>query len=198
MIVIGITGPTGAGKTTALNELEKLGGSIIDCDAVYHDLLESDNALQTNLRNRFGAIDNENGGIDRKKLGAIVFQDPAALEDLNRIVHAAITGAVQGLIRQFGEENCPAAAIDAIALFESGLSDLCDTTLAITAPAEVRVKRIMAREGIPEDYARSRVSAQNPEEFYTSRCAHTLVNDCASREDFALRAHELLTGILEP
>ena len=198
MIVIGITGPTGAGKTTALNELEKLGGSIIDCDAVYHDLLERDSALQNALRGQFGDIDGENGGIDRKKLGAIVFQDPSALEELNRIVHRAITGAVQGLIRQFGRAGCPAAAIDAIALFESGLSDLCDTTLAVTAPAEVRVKRIMAREGIPEDYARARVSAQNPDEFYTSRCAHTLVNDCASREEFADRAHTLLTGILNP
>ena len=198
MIVIGITGPTGAGKTTALNELEKLGGSIIDCDAVYHDLLETDVDLQSSLRNRFGDIDNEQGGIDRKKLGAIVFQDPAALEELNHIVHSAITGAVQRLIRQFDEAGCPAAAIDAIALFESGLSELCDTTLAITAPAEVRVKRIMAREGIGEDYARSRVNAQNPEEFYTSRCAHTLVNDCTSREAFAVRAQELLTGILNP
>lgn len=198
MIVIGITGPTGAGKTTALNELEKLGGSIIDCDAVYHELLESDNALQTKLRNRFGAIDDEKGGIDRKKLGAIVFQDPAALEELNTIVHQAITGAVEELIRQFRESGCPAAAIDAIALFESGLSDRCDTTLAITAPAEVRVKRIMAREGISEDYARSRVQAQNPDEFYTSRCAHTLVNDCATREAFADRARTVLTKLLNP
>ena len=71
--IIGITGPTGAGKTTALNEVEKLGGAVIDCDAVYHELLESDIALQSKLEELFGPLRGEDGTIDRKKLGAIVF-----------------------------------------------------------------------------------------------------------------------------
>ena len=197
MIVIGITGPTGAGKTTALDELEKLGGGVIDCDAVYHELLESDIALQGLLIQEFGAIEDEKGGIDRKKLGAIVFHDPEALERLNRIVNEAITKAVKERLEAYQvKKSCPAAAIDAIGLFESGLAQLCDTTLAIIAPAEVRVKRIMAREGISEEYARARVAAQNPDEFYASRCKYVLCNDCSSRAEFECRSRELLERIL--
>lgn len=196
MTVIGITGPTGAGKTTALNELEKLGGVVIDCDAVYHELLKSNTTLQNELEARFGALKDENGVFDRKKLGSVVFHDPAALADLNAIAHRYVVWAVKDILKDAEEKSCPAAAVDAIALFESGLADLCDTTLAITAPAEIRVERIMAREGISREYAQSRVNAQNTEEFYTSRCQYTLRNDCASAAQFGARANQLFREIL--
>ena len=89
MIVIGITGPTGAGKTTALGELQRLGGAIIDCDAVYHELLKSNIALQEELERAFGNLRDEDGAIDRKKLGAVVFRDPAALAALDAWISAA-------------------------------------------------------------------------------------------------------------
>lgn len=196
MTIIGITGPTGAGKTTALNELEKLGGVIIDCDAVYHELLKSNQALQDELQNRFGILTDENGVFDRKKLGGVVFHDPEALADLNAIAHRHVVDAVKVILAKAEEEKIPAAAIDAIALFESGLAELCQATVAITAPAEIRVERIMAREGISREYAQSRVNAQNPEEFYTRRCQHTLRNDCASAQEFGSRAEKLFRSIL--
>lgn len=196
MIVIGITGPTGAGKTTALNELEKLGGIIIDCDAVYHRLLKEDMEMRRELEDRFGILTDEKGVFQRKKLGAIVFSDPAALADLNAITHRYIVKAVKAILEQGERENRPAAAVDAIALFESGLAELCHTTVAITAPAHIRVERIMAREGIGREYAQSRVDAQNPEEFYTGRCQHTLRNDCASAAEFGARAEKLFRTIL--
>ena len=197
MTIIGITGPTGAGKTTALNELKKLGGEIIDCDAVYHELLRSNVALQDELKNRFGVLTDENGVFDRKKLGAVVFHDPAALADLNAIAHHHVVIAVKEILKRAEQEHIPVAAIDAIALFESGLAELCDATVAITAPAEIRVERIMAREGIGREYAQSRVDAQNPEEFYTSRCQHTLRNDCSSAAEFGARAAALFGSILK-
>lgn len=193
MTVIGITGPTGAGKTTALRVLEGMGGVIIDCDAVYHELLKSNYTLQSELEARFGVLTDENGVFDRKKLGAVVFKDPAALADLNAIAHRHVVLAVKEIL---ANSTAPIAAIDAIALFESGLDELCQTTLAITAPAEIRVERIMAREGISREYAQSRVNAQHPEEFYTSRCQHILCNDCSSAQEFADRASTLFQTIL--
>ncbi len=194
MSIIGITGPTGAGKTTALRVLEGMGGVIIDCDAVYHELLKSNTTLQSELENRFGILTDENGVFDRKKLGSVVFKDPDALADLNAIAHRHVVLAVKEIL---AGSTAPIAAIDAIALFESGLDKLCRTTVAITAPAEIRVERIMAREGISREYAQSRVNAQHPEEFYTSRCAHILCNDCASAQEFGKRAENLFQEILK-
>lgn len=196
MIVIGITGPTGAGKTTALKELEKLGGCIIDADAVYHQLLASDTALQNELESRFGSLMDEAGNFQRKKLGTIVFADPAAMADLNGITHRYIGKAIRARLAEAEKSGKPAAAVDAIRLFEGGLSDLCDVTLAITAPPEIRVKRIMAREGITEEYAWLRVRAQQKDEFFTQRCSYTLMNDCTCAEDFGIRAKELFETIL--
>ena len=87
MKVIGITGQTGAGKTTALKEIERLGGCVLDADAVYHQLLEKDAALRDELQARFGPLEDGTGRIDRKKLGNVVFRDADALADLNAIAH---------------------------------------------------------------------------------------------------------------
>ena len=197
MKVIGITGPTGAGKTTALREIEKLGGCVLDADAVYHQLLEHDPALQGELESRFGPLRDKAGQIDRKKLGNVVFRDPAALADLNAIAHRYVGRELDRRLAEAEASGCPLAAIDAIALLESGAGARCHATVAITAPPEVRVRRIMAREGSSEEYARSRVSAQTPDDFYMGGCDYALVNDCASAEECAARARALFQRILE-
>ena len=171
-MIIGITGGTGCGKTTLLTEIRKLGGLVLDCDAIYHELLTRDDALLNTIEHRFPGVV-ENGQLNRKKLGAIVFSDEQALLDLNTITHGAVKQEV--LCRL---ESRPAlAAIDAIALFEGGLAELCDLTVAITAPVETRVKRLMARDNIPEDYARSRIAAQHDEGWFRERCDEILENN---------------------
>lgn len=197
MILIGITGPTGAGKTTLLREVEALGGAVIDCDAVYHELLEHDPILQHELERRFGPLRGENGSIDRKRLGAIVFGDPEKLAQLNAVAQTATVDRTRALVEECRRQGRALAAIDAIALVESGLDRLCSATVAVTAPPEVRVRRIMAREGIPEDYAWSRVRAQKPEAYFRGHCGHVLANDCASAEEFSVRAKALLQTILQ-
>ena len=194
-MIIGITGGTGCGKTTLLEAIKARGGLVLDCDAIYHRLLQTNKEMLAAIEARFPGTVQE-GILQRKKLGAIVFSDPDALEDLNQIVNRYIVKAVRGELVKAEQAACPAAAIDAIRLFESGLSDLCDVTLAIVAPAEIRIRRIMAREGIPEEYARARVAAQNPDEFYTQRCDHTLINDCDTPVKFAEKAHALFESIL--
>ena len=171
-MIIGITGGTGCGKTTLLNTIAEAGGLILDCDAIYHELLQSDPSLLAAIEQRFpGTV--ENGQLQRKRLGAIVFSDEKSLLDLNAITHAAVKAEVQRRL----EAKPALAAIDAIALFEGGLAELCDTTVAITAPLEIRVQRLMLRDSISEDYARSRISAQHPDDWFRSRCDCILENN---------------------
>ena len=171
-MILGITGGTGCGKTTLLNVIAEKGGLILDCDAVYHQLLTRDDRLLQAIEARFpGTV--ENGQLQRKKLGTIVFSDQNALQDLNKITHSAIKEEV---LRQL-EAKPRLAAIDAIALFEGGLAELCDTTVAVTAPVEVRVQRLMLRDQISEDYARCRIAAQHDESWFRQHCHHILEND---------------------
>ncbi len=197
MKIIGITGPTGAGKTTALNVLDDLGGHIVDCDAVYHDLLISSEPMKAELRERYGAgVFREDGSLDRKALGAIVFEDKQALNDLNAITHKYVGIAVDEYIERAQQVGAPAIAIDAIALIESGISSRCHCTVAVTAPDEIRVRRIMEREGITEEYARLRVDAQKKEDWFRENCDYILINDCGSAEEFQIRAKALLQEII--
>lgn len=171
-MIFGITGGTGCGKTTLLGLIREAGGVVLDCDAIYHGLLQTEGTLLEAINARFPGVV-ENGTLQRKKLGAIVFADPAALEDLNQITHAAVKKEV---LRQL-ESAPPLAAIDAIALFESGLAEICDVTVAVTAPLDARVQRLMARDNIDEAYARSRIAAQPEAPWFAAQCHRTLVND---------------------
>ncbi|MEG1858500.1 MAG: dephospho-CoA kinase, partial [Pseudoflavonifractor sp.] len=148
MKLIGITGPTGAGKTTALNALKGLGGYLIDCDAVYHNLLECSLPMCRALVERYGDILQESGKIDRKKLGAIVGDKPDTVSDLNAITHRFILQELQAQMKAAAERGSPAVGVDAIALIESGVAADCDAVVGVLAPKELRIRRIMAREGI--------------------------------------------------
>ena len=171
-MILGITGGTGCGKTTLLNVIAEAGGLILDCDAIYHELLQRDDSLLSAIESRFpGTV--ENGALQRKKLGAIVFADKKALLDLNAITHAAVKAEVLHRL----EAKPPLAAIDAIALFEGGLAELCDMTVAVTAPTEDRVRRLMARDNISEEYAHSRIAAQHNEDWFRQHCDCILENN---------------------
>lgn len=195
---IGITGPTGAGKTTALQALTQLGSCVIDADQVYHDLLAHNTAMKEALVAQFGTgIVGGDGPIDRKALGNIVFADPDALARLNAITHQFVQQEIDAQIIRAQATGCPAAAIDAIALIESGMGAACDVVVGILAPKEVRIVRIMAREGISEEYARKRVEAQQPDNFYRTHCTHILENGEGTPEDFHRKALALF-GTLIP
>ena len=178
-VVIGITGGTGSGKTSALNAIRDLGGVVIDCDAVYHEMLNQDAELRHAIEVKFHGVFNSDGSLNRKKLGELVFENKERMAQLNEVIYQFLVPEVQ---RRARDGNL--TAIDAINLIESGVGELCDRTVAVTAPAELRVRRIMARDGIDERYARMRVSAQKSDEFYRSKCDYELSNTADTPEAF--------------
>ena len=195
MKIIGITGPTGAGKTTALNALTALGACVIDADAVYHRLLEESAPLREALIARFGDICDASGKIDRKKLGNVVFTDPAALAELNAITHPAVKAEVCAWLRRAEAAGLELAAIDAVGLQEGGLMELCQRSVAVTAPLEARVARLAQRDGISPDYARLRIAAGKSDEAFAAGCDDTLCNDCLSPADFEKKCAAYLDQI---
>ena len=190
-LIVGLTGGTGAGKTSALAALEDLGGTVLDCDAVYHQMLRTDPALREAITAAFGPVFCPDGSLDRQKLGALVFSDHAALDRLNAIVYEYLPPE---LLRR--AQGHTLVGLDAISLMESGLGRLCACTVAVLAPAEDRVRRIMARDGISEDYARLRISAQQPDAFYRERCSHILENNCATPAQFREQARIFFRSML--
>ena len=189
-MIIGITGGTGCGKTTLLKEIEERGGLVLDCDAVYHELLTRDMALLNAINDRFpGVVVDQK--LERKKLGAIVFADEQALQDLNAITHGAIRAEI---VRRLAEKP-DLAAIDAIALFEGGLAALCDTTVAVTAPRDSRIERLMKRDSITREYAEKRIDAQKSESWFREMCEHTLHND-GTQAQFREKCSKFLDHIL--
>ena len=188
-MIIGITGGSGCGKTTLLMLIAEQGGLILDCDAIYHTLLKTDPSLLAAIEARFPGVV-EDGSLNRKKLGAIVFTDSQALLELNAITHAAVKNEV---LRQL--EAAPGlAAIDAIGLFEGDLAALCDVTVAITAPVEDRVRRLILRDGISEAYARSRIAAQHDDAWFRKKCNVILENN-GSLDAFATKCVDFLHSL---
>lgn len=171
-MIIGITGGTGSGKTTLLEILRRQGALILDCDAIYHELLQTDLRLLQEIESHFpGTV--IDGQLDRKLLGSRVFSDESALLTLNKITHAAVREEV---VRALAS-NPDLAAIDAIGLFEGGLAELCDVTVAVTAPIEARIQRLTARDNISEEYAKKRIAAQHEDGWFREKCDYILTND---------------------
>ena len=185
MTVIGLTGPSGAGKSTVLRVFASLGAVTVDADAIYHELLSRDAELQAAIRSRFpqafaaqedGSGPPDGGTLDRKALGNLVYGDPASLRALEEITHPAVIAETVRILENARAGGAPAAAIDAIALLQSGMASVCDVTVAVLAAPDARLARIMARDGISRSYALRRMDAQPDDTYYAQRCDHILYN----------------------
>ena len=194
LTIIGITGGTGTGKTTALNVIKEMGGLIIDADELYHTLLSSSEPMLRALNERFpGAI--PEGTHDTKALGEIVFSNPEELRALNAISHKFVGEEIGRALTDWAKSGGELAAIDAIALIEGGAANICKATVGITAPTEARITRLMEREGISREYAELRISAQKPNEYFEKNCDYTVSND-GTQESFKTRCKKVFEDII--
>ncbi|HHX72025.1 MAG TPA: dephospho-CoA kinase [Clostridiales bacterium] len=173
MILLGITGQSGTGTTTVGKILASTGVLFINADEVYHRLLAEDDELNSQLEKVFGAEVMENGRVNRKALASVVFSDPAALERLNSIAHGRVLKEIRTILAQNPGQD---AAVEAIALFESGFAEECTHTVALTAPLDIRLARIMERDELSEEAAKARLAAQKDASFYTLRAQYVIEN----------------------
>ncbi len=157
---IGITGPIGCGKSTVAGWLAARGAVTIDADAVARDVVEPGEPALALVLARFGeAVRAPDGSLDRAALGRIVFADPAALADLEAIVHPAVRPRILAAIAEAEAARAPAVVIEAIKLVEGGLAALCDETWLVTcARGEQRAR--LAGRGVARDDAARRIAAQ--------------------------------------
>ena len=185
-MVIGITGGSGAGKSTVSAEFEKHGFKIADADKIAHMLMVPGTGCFCETLKYFGReFLNTDGTLNRKKLGEVVFSNAEKLSALNKITHKYITAE----IKKITEENRN-TVIDAAVLFESGADDLCDATVYVHCPEEIRIKRIMERDGISEEYAKIRIHSQAQENEYKGKCDYTVL--CDGKTDITKQIEEIL------
>ena len=177
MKIIGITGLTGAGKGTVSQRLLPYGCYHIDADKIAREVINNSENVKKRLQNRFGEdIINEHGEIIRPLLATRAFADSESTNALNEITHPAVTEKIKEIIAEKEKEGYKAVIIDAIALFESGEDKLCDFTVAVIAPLEIRLERIVNRDNLTLAKAMERINAQKEESFFTSRADFILWN----------------------
>ena len=156
-VIIGLTGPIASGKSTVAELLRQRGAEVIDADRVYRSLLQPGSELWRQVVERFGpTIVGSDGEIDRAALGSVVFADPAALADLDRITHPAVVAEVRTRI---GRSSAPLVVVEAVKLVQSGLASDVDALWFVRADPETRLRRLMSRSGMDEASARARIAA---------------------------------------
>lgn len=178
MIKIGLTGPTGAGKSTVAAAFAAAGIPTVDADKAAREVTAPDSPVLQPLCKAFGAdIVDASGALNRKLLAQRAFASKEATARLNAITHPEIIRRMQAQLDAFETAGEKVALIDAPLLFEAGLDSLCDLTVAVLADEEVRLARIMARDGVDREAALRRMAVQPKAAFYRSRANDILCND---------------------
>jgi len=161
MLVIGLTGSIGTGKSEAARQLEALGASIISADQVGHEAYTPNTEAWEQVVATFGNdILQEDGEIDRRKLGAVVFSDPSQLEKLNEIMHPRMARMVADKIEAFRGQGVEVVVVEAALLFEAGWDSLVEEVWVTDAPEQAVIERLNQRNGMSEEEARKRISSQ--------------------------------------
>lgn len=176
MAIIGVSGPSGAGKSLFCSYFEDAGCLHLDCDKIYHSLVDTPSECTHELAKLFGdGILNADGSLCRPALARKVFAPGAeeSREKLNKLTHAYVLAEVR---KALAETECKHAVIDAPLLFEAGYDRECDVTVAIIAPPDERLARLCARDDLPVEALRARMAAAPSDSFYTSRADYTVIN----------------------
>ncbi len=178
MLVIGLTGPTGAGKGAVASIFAQYGIPVINADRVYHELITPPSSCLQELVEAFGKqILLADGSLDRRALGGIVFNDPAARERLNSITHRYVMEEVKGQMERLRREGVPVAVFDAPQLFEAGAHKACGAVVSVLADRGLRLERIVARDSMTAEAAMRRILAQKSDDFFKAHSDYIVENN---------------------
>ena len=178
VMVVGLTGQTGAGKSTVSKVFASNGFAIIDADQVARKVVEKGTKCLDEIADFYGnTVINEDGTLNRKALAAIVFSDKAKLETLNTITYPYITGEILKQIRYHSMKGEKLILLDAPTLFESRADDFCEIIISVLADADIREKRIISRDGLTHEQARKRMNSQLDESFFRSHSDYVIRNN---------------------
>ncbi len=191
--IIGLTGNIGSGKSTAADVFRRAGFLVLNADAVSRSLLAPDGACTETVLKRFGReILLPDGTIDRKRLGGIVFSDPAAREALNAIIHPEVIRRMRSETERILAADPSVRIVHEVPLlFECGMDRDTDRNVFVYAPDAERLKRIMLRDGCTEEAARARMDAQGDQREKMLRSDDVLYND-GTLEDLERRTETLI------
>ena len=196
--VVGLTGPTGSGKTTVADAWREQGAYIIDTDRLARTITEPGSPCLVALTEAFTpAILNEDGTLNRPELAKRAFAAAETAQVLNSITHPAIVKLAQQEIERAAEQGYAIAVVDAPLLYEAKADALCDAIVAVTAPPDVRKQRIMARDGLTEQQASQRMAAQQPDAFYC-RDGVTVLDGSGDASALQREAQAFLSALLNP
>jgi dephospho-CoA kinase len=162
MLVVGLTGSIGMGKSNAVAELRRMGIPVHDADATVHRVLGRGGAAVPLIEAAFpGSV--VDGAVDRRRLGDLVFRDPAARGRLEGIVHPLVRRSTQAFLRRQNRRGQALVVLDIPLLFETGAERTCDAVIVVSAPAAVQASRVLSRPGMTEERFRAILAAQLPD-----------------------------------
>ena len=181
--VIGLTGMSGAGKSTACKLFKSEGFDVIDCDLICRNIVEKGKPCLLEIAEAFStAVLNEDGSLDRAETGRIIFSDDKKRRLLNGIMYPYVSyiviSTIIGMDKGF-------AVLDAPTLFESGIDSICDSIVSIVAEKQVLISRIESRDSISREQAGNRLASQHDIEFFSERSDHLIENNGSSEEFFS-------------
>ena len=182
MIVIGLTGNIGSGKSTVARRMQNLGAKIVDADQIAREVVQPGTPALQDIANNFGPdVLDSTGGLDRKKMASIVFADPRAIMILNQITHPRIIDEVNRKINKFNREAKTRAGsgvlvIDAPLLIEVGLDHIVDEVWVVKVDPKVQIARLTKRDSLTTEEALRRIAAQMPQEDKIKRATRVIDN----------------------
>ncbi|MBQ7173394.1 MAG: dephospho-CoA kinase [Clostridia bacterium] len=178
MLVIGLTGPSGAGKGEVSDLFASFRIPVMDADKIYHQMLIPPSDCLSEIARHFGpGILLPDGSLDRKKLASIVFSDRAELDELNRITHAFVMRTIRRRLEYYKNDGVRAVVLDAPQLFEAGADKDCNILVSVLANKEDRIRRIVSRDGITREEAELRLSSQKSDAFFRANSDYVIENN---------------------